>query len=210
MLDQAVRRVIDPTLNWAARNLARWKIKANHVTLLGFGFGVVAVIMIANQSYYLGLGFILLNRLLDGLDGALARATHPTDLGGYLDIVLDFLFYGGVVLAFALAEIDYAIAASFLLFSFIGTGTTFLTFAIFAAKHRLHPAKAQHKAFIYLGGLTEGTETLLFFVIVCLWPGYFPAAAYLFGALCWVTVATRIWSAWSALAGPRGAEFSGD
>lgn len=209
MFDRAARHVIDPWLNHIALKVSKY-ISADRLTLLGFAFGIIAFISAANQAYDLALIFILCNRFVDGLDGAVARVTHPTDLGGYLDIVLDFLFYGGIILAFALANIDYAVPAAFLLFSFIGTGTTFLTFAIFAAKHKLHPPKAEHKAFVYLGGLTEGTETILFFIFICLWPDYFPAAAYLFGTLCWVTVISRIWAACNALAGPKGAEFSGD
>ena len=210
MLDRPVSLLIDPVLNACARRITGRGISATHITLMGFALGGIAFVLIANQSYAAGLVFILLNRICDGLDGALARATRPTDLGGYLDIVLDFLFYGGVVLAFALALEENAIASSFLLFSFIGTGTTFLTFAIFAAKHKLHPPRAEHKAFVYLGGLTEGTETLLFLVFICLWPNFFQPAAYVFGTLCWVTVASRIWSAYTALTGPRGAEFRSD
>ena len=61
-----------------------------------------------------------------------------TDLGGFLDIVLDFIVYAGMVFAFAVADPGAnALAAAFLLFAFMGTGSSFLAFAMMAAKRRL-------------------------------------------------------------------------
>lgn len=194
MLDRAARRLIDPTLDSLARRAARLGLTADRVTVLGFGIGLAAIVAIAVQLYLVGLVLLLLNRLADGVDGCLARRNGPTDLGGYLDIVLDFIIYAGLGFAFALAQPEQAVAAAFLIFSFMGTGSSFLAFAIFAAKRRLGEQRGL-KGFYYLGGLTEGTETILLFVFVCLLPGYFAEAAYVFGALCWLTTIGRIASA---------------
>jgi phosphatidylglycerophosphate synthase len=171
------------------------RITANQVTVAGFACGLAAMAAIALQSYGLGLLLLLANRLADGVDGALARRNGATDLGGYLDIVLDFIIYSGAAFAFALAQPDHALAAAFLIFSFMGTGSSFLAFAIFAAKRKLDGEEAANKSFYYLGGITEGTETILLFVIVLLFPGWFPAAAYLYGTLCWLTTVGRIGAA---------------
>ncbi len=194
MLDRAARRLIDPTLDSLARRAARLGLTADRVTVLGFGIGLAAIVAIAVKLYLVGLVLLLLNRLADGVDGCLARRNGPTDLGGYLDIVLDFIIYAGLGFAFALAQPEQAVAAAFLIFSFMGTGSSFLAFAIFAAKRRLGEQQGL-KGFYYLGGLTEGTETILLFVFVCLLPGYFAEAAYVFGALCWLTTIGRIASA---------------
>jgi phosphatidylglycerophosphate synthase len=138
---------------------------------------------------------LLANRLADGIDGALARRTGATDLGGYLDIVLDFIIYSGCAFAFALAQPENALAAAFLIFSFMGTGSSFLAFAIFAAKRKLDGEAATNKSFYYLGGITEGTETILLFVIILLFPSWFPITAYVYGALCWLTTIGRIGAA---------------
>lgn len=191
MLDRAARRLIDPALESLAGAAAGLGLTANRVTVLGFGLGLAAIAAIATQLYLLGLLLLLLNRLADGIDGCLARRTGPTDLGGYLDIVLDFIVYAGLAFAFAVAQPENAIAAAFLIFSFMGTGSSFLAFAIFAAKRKLDEHQGL-KGFYYLGGITEGTETILLFVFVCLLPDYFPAAAYVFGALCWLTTIGRI------------------
>lgn len=204
MLDRQARKIIDPLLVRIAGWCLKIGLSADRLTGIGFIFGIAAIVAIANRAYEGGLLFILLNRICDGLDGAAGRLAGPTDAGGYLDIVFDFLIYGGFVFAFALADPKNAVAASFLLFSFIGTGTTFLAFAIFAAKHKLHPLdQGSRKAFVYLGGLTEGTETILLFLFLCVEPSYFSPAAYFFGALCWVTVLSRIYAALVALKGPR-------
>jgi phosphatidylglycerophosphate synthase len=150
---------------------------------------------IALEAYGLGLLLLLANRLADGVDGALARRAGATDLGGYLDIVLDIIIYSGCAFAFALAQPEHALAAAFLIFSFMGTGSSFLAFAIFAAKRKLDGEATTNKSFYYLGGITEGTETILLFVTILLFPGWFPAAACVYGTLCWLTTIGRIGTA---------------
>ncbi len=196
MLDRAARRLVDPVLEQLATAAQQRNLTANQVTIAGFACGLAAMAAIALQSYGLGLLLLLANRLADGVDGALAKRNGPTDLGGYLDIVLDFIIYAGAVFAFALAQPEHAVAAAFLIFSFMGTGSSFLAFAIFAAKRKLDgETAAANKSFYYLGGITEGTETILLFVVVLLFPGWFPAAAYVYGALCWLTTIGRIGAA---------------
>jgi phosphatidylglycerophosphate synthase len=192
MLDRAARRLVDPPLERLAAVCAERRISANTVTLIGFGFGLVAMFLVAGQHYIPALVALGFNRVADGLDGALARRTQVTDLGGYLDIVLDFIFYAGFVLAFALAEPARGVAAAFLIFSFVGTGTSFLAFAIFEAKRG---RVSTDKSFYYLSGLTEGTETILLFVFLCLFPVDFNPAAWLFGIACWLTTLGRVLTA---------------
>lgn len=199
MLDARLRGLIDPPLDRLATPLAR-VLSANTVTIIGFAIGVGAAVAIALQAYLLGLGLLLVNRLFDGLDGAVARRRGLTDLGGFLDIVLDFLVYAAVPFAFALADpAANALAAAFLIFSFIGTASSFLAFAIMAAKRGISTELRGRKSLYYLGGLTEGTETIGTFVLACLLPAYFPWIAYVFGVLCWLTTATRITVAWQTL-----------
>ncbi len=200
MLDARLRLLIDPPLDRLSGALARTGLSANGASLLGFAFGLAALAAIALQAYLLGLGLILLNRLFDGLDGALARRQGVTDLGGFLDIVLDFIFYAGVPFAFALADPEAnGLAATFLVFSFVGTGSSFLAYAIMAAKRGVTSELRGRKSLYYLGGLTEGTETIVAFVLCCLFPAFFPLVAWVFGGLCWLTTATRLAIAWQTL-----------
>ena len=199
MLDRQTTALIRPALNGVARLLASRGISANALTFAGLAVGWAAAGAIAIQAFWLGAALILVSRLLDGLDGAVARATHPTDRGGFLDISLDFLFYPAIPLAFAMADPSAnALAAAVLLAAFVSTGTSFLAFATIAAKRGLTSVDYPDKSFYFLGGLTEATETLAFFIAMCVWPQHFVALAMLFAAMCAVTVVTRIYWGWQA------------
>ena len=197
MFDAKFRPLIDRGLNPIGHWLARFGITANHVTIIGAIFGLMAFIFIAAGLPLIGLWMIILNRLADGLDGAVARACGQTDFGGYLDLVVDFIFYSAIPLAFAIADSDQAIAACFLCVSFMSTASSFLGVAILAAKHSITTDVYGKKLFYYVGGLTEGSETFLVFCAMALWPEYFAYLAWGFGLLCWVTTATRIHIAYS-------------
>lgn len=195
MIDAMLRPLIDPPLNLIATQLTKAGITANQVTVTGFVIGMAAVPLIATHQEYLALLAIAVNRLSDGVDGAVARMNGITDLGGYLDIVLDFIFYSAVVFGFALAQPDRAVYGAFLIFSFIGTGTSFLAYSIFAAKRNIHTSARGKKSFYYLGGLTEGFETIVALVLMCIFPEWFWVIALIFGMMCWVTTVSRI--AWA-------------
>lgn len=193
MLDGRLRPLIDPPLDRLGHVLASRGVGANVVTVGGFAVGLLAILAVALEAYLLGLVLLLVNRLADGLDGAVARASRFTDLGGFLDIVLDFILYAGMVFAFALADpAANALAAAFLLFAFMGTGASFLAFAIMAAKRQVTTAQRGRKSLYYLGGLTEGTETILFLAAACLLPDWFTLLALVFGLMCWLTTVGRI------------------
>jgi phosphatidylglycerophosphate synthase len=178
-----------------ARVCVRAGLSANAVTLLGGAVGLAAAPGIMWQQYEIALALILINRFLDGVDGAMARMNGPTDRGAFLDIVCDFLFYAAIPLAFAVTNpVANALAAAALLASFIGTGATFLAFAAVSAKagRDVNPAYP-NKAIFYLGGLTEGTETIVAFCLMCLMPQHFATIAYVFAAACTLTIVTRFW-----------------
>ena len=199
MFDHRLRPIIDRPLNAVARRLVRWGIGANQITLIGFGIGMAGAIAIALQQYLLGLILILASRAADGLDGAVARANgSASDRGGFLDIVLDFLFYSSIPFAFALAAPEQnAVAAAFLIWSFIGTGASFLGYAVIAEKRGISTDARGRKSLFYLGGLTEGAETILFLCLVCLWPQHFAVMAWVFATLAWITTATRTYMGWT-------------
>jgi len=193
MLDRAAIALLRPALDAGARGLVRSGVGADAVTLVGFAIGLAAAAAIALGAFGWGLVLLLASRVADGLDGAVARLTRPTDRGAYLDITLDFLFYASIPLAFAIADPPAnALPAAVLLAAFIGTGSSFLAFAVMAERRGLASTAYPNKGLFYLGGLTEATETLICFALMCLWPGHFGWWAYGFAALCGLTIATRI------------------
>lgn len=194
MLDGMMREVIDAPLNGSGRWLAARGASANAVTLVGLALGLASAGMIWAGWSGLAVALVLLaSRLADGLDGAVARARGKTDFGGYLDIVCDFAFYGAVPLAFVLHDPGAnGVAGAFLLFSFYVNAATFLGYAILAEKHGLESRSRGEKSLYFTAGLMEGTETILAFLALALWPGLFPALALVFGALCLVTAGARV------------------
>ena len=200
MLDHRIRPIIDPITAKIARYISRTGLNANAISIIGAGVGLAAFCALCLQDFGLALILIAINRIFDGLDGAVARQLGATDFGGYLDIVLDFIFYALVPLGFAIAMPDHAIAAAVLIVSFVGTGTSFLAFAILAEKNQMSTDIRGKKSLYYLGGLTEGTETIAVLLIMCVWPSYFHIFAYIFAALCWITTATRIYWAYECFA----------
>lgn len=194
MLDGIMRRALDPRLNLVGQALARRGVAANHVTLLGLALGLGAAGAIAlGLPGWIALLPLLAGRIADGLDGAVARASNITDFGGYLDIVCDFIFYGAIPLAFVLRDpTSNGVSGGFLLMAFYANGASFLSFAILAAKRGMETKTRGVKSLYFTVGLLEGTETIAFFVAVCLWPDAFAPLAWVFGALCIVTTVSRI------------------
>jgi phosphatidylglycerophosphate synthase len=196
MLDSRIRTLIDPPLNALGMSLAGRGVTANGMTLAGLAVGVIAALMIVFGAPTLAVIPLLVSRLADGLDGAVARATQKTDFGGYLDIAADFLFYGLIPLAFVAMNPDAnGLAGAFLLTAFYFNGTSFLGFAILAEKHKMVTSAQGEKSLYYSNGILEGTETIVFFVVLCLWPSWFAPLAYIFGTACFATGFLRIYGA---------------
>ena len=192
MFDARLRPLVDRILDPVGAFVARRGVTANQVSFAGFGLGIAAAIAVALGFEIAAVMLIIANRAFDGLDGAVARSTGGTDLGAYLDITLDFLFYSAVPFAFAVANPANAMAAAFLIFSFVGTGSSFLAFAIIAQKRGISTEIRGKKGFFYLGGLTEGSETIIFLLVVAFRPDLFVPLAWAFGCLCWITTITRV------------------
>ncbi|MCF8208086.1 MAG: CDP-alcohol phosphatidyltransferase family protein [Rhodoferax sp.] len=193
MFDRALNAALQRPLTRMASGLLVCGLRANQITWIGFVLGLTAIPLIALGQPLWALLSIALNRLADGLDGAMARLTRPTDLGAFLDISLDFLFYASIPLAFVLADPAHnGLPGAVLIYSFIGTGSTFLAFAVLATKRGTTSTAFRHKGFYYLGGLTESTETIAVFALMCLAPGWFAVLAYGFAGLCALTTVTRM------------------
>lgn len=205
MLDRALNDRLQRPIQALARWLAGQGVRADHLTWAGFAVGLLAVPLIASGHPRWALLAMALNRLADGLDGTLARLTAPTDRGAFLDITLDFLFYASIPLAFALANpAANGLAAAVLLFAFMGTASSFLAFAVLAARRGLTSTAYPRKGFYYLGGLTEATETLAVFTLMCLVPAWFVPLALGFAALCALTTVTRVVAGWQAFGPGEG------
>ena len=199
MIDRWIRPLIDPPLTQAGRLLASGGIGADAITIAACVLGLAGAAAIAFGEFTLALLLLIANRIADGLDGAVARATRATDRGAFLDIVLDFAVYAAVPLGFAVWDGANALPAALLLASFLANGSAFLAFSVMAQKRGLTTAEQGEKSIYYLAGLAEGFETVAFMVAVCLFPKAFPLLATIFAALCGASAIARVVLGWKLL-----------
>jgi phosphatidylglycerophosphate synthase len=196
MFDGIIRRQIDPLLDTVSRALAASGVTANSVTLAGCALGLAAGLSIALHFFLTAAFLIAVSRLCDGLDGGVAKIRGKTDFGGYLDIVLDFVFYGAVPLGFAFADpAQNAIPAAVLLFVFYINGASFLAYAIMAEKRKMLSTVRGEKSLFYTTGFVEATETIMVFILACFRPDWFPVLAWVFAAACGYTAVARMFQA---------------
>ncbi|MBA3518403.1 MAG: CDP-alcohol phosphatidyltransferase family protein [Rhizobiales bacterium] len=183
MIDNVLRNRFRVPIDNAGIWLARRSVTATGLTGIGFAAGLGGCVALTQQFYGIALVCLVLNRLADLFDGAVARATVVTDFGGFLDIVTDLLIYSGYVLAFAVGRPENAIAAAVLIYTFLGTGTTFLAAAIIAAKRNITREPSTRKSFFYNAALAEGTESTIYLALICIVPDYFAVMSYIFAGI---------------------------
>jgi len=200
VIDANIRRLIDPSLAHAGQRLAAAGISADAVSIGGCLIGLAAALAASAGQFYLALALLIANRIADGLDGAIARATRHTDRGAFLDIALDFLVYAVMPLGFAVWRPETnALPAAFLLASFVANGSAFLAFSILAEKRGMKTTRQGQKSIYYLAGIAEGFETIVFMAAFCLFPSHFPILALIFATLCWISAVCRLVLGWKLL-----------
>jgi len=192
MLDQKFNLILKPILTKIAKILIKTGYSSNQITLFGFILGIFCFIFLSFGMIYIALSFFILNRIFDGIDGTMARHTKPTDLGGFYDIISDFLIYALLPFGFILFNNDNFLSMSLLLTSFIGTSSTFLTAAWIVEKNKIQISQLSKKSFYYSEGLIEGTETIFLFILMFIFYDVASIIAWIFAALCFITVVLRI------------------
>lgn len=203
MIDAVILPVQHRALQPPAAWLVGRGIRADQITLLGCAVGLLAALAAAFGLVWLALAGLVVNRFADGLDGAVARLTRPTDRGAFLDIALDYVFYAAFPLGFVIADpAQNGVAGAVLIASFILSGSSFLAFSVIAERRKLLAEDYPSKGIYYLGGLTEGAETIAFFIAFCLFPQHFALLAYIFAAAATITGITRYAMGWRVF-GPQ-------
>ena len=199
MIDKKINKYTNSYLTHIANILCRKGIDANWVTILGLVIAFFCFIALSYGFFYLGLTLILINRLLDGLDGSLARLSTPRKFGAFFDITSDFAFYAVIPLGFAVfSPNENALPTAFLLAAFYVNGSSFLTEAIIVEKYSIETDQ-KNKGFFYSFGLIEGFETICFFLFSCFFPDLYGKAAYVFFALTILTHVIRVFKAFKRL-----------
>ena len=190
MFDAVIRPRVAPATDRLARLLAQRGVSANQVTAVAFGAGVGACIAVAVGAWPVALALWLASRVLDGLDGAVARLGSPTERGGFLDLVGDFAVYSGFVVAVAISVPEARLGCVVLLATYYLSGTAFLAFSSLAERRRL--AVGDERSLRFVGGLAEGFETIVTYTAICLLPGRTTTIVWGFAMLVAITATQRI------------------
>ncbi len=200
MLDRHVVPLLKGSMQRVAKRVSGYGISADEVTIAGFFIGVLVLVALANGHFIIALVLLFFSRLADGIDGEMARQQGSTDAGAFLDIVLDFIFYALFPVGFALYDpAANGLAAAVLIASFVGTGASFLAFDALARGRNIEHPDFGNKGFYYINGLAEGTETIITFVLMCLFPQHFVIIASVFALVCAVTAVNRVVFAYMTL-----------
>ena len=200
MRDSMLRRQKDLILTPVA-SAAMSSIHPNLVSVLAMLVGLLAGTAIVNQFYLYGLILWLFNRILDGLDGVVARVhSKQSDFGGYLDLVLDFIIYLTIPISFAIAQPSTATfwALVALIASFYVNTATWMGLSALFEKRRTTTSNRLTSMEMPVG-IIEGAETILLYSLFCIFPGYTPYLFALMAILVFVTAGQRVWWAWRNL-----------
>ena len=194
MFDERLRGTKETIFISLALGLRLNRIHPIGLTAVAFLFGLAAAVCLWQQAYGWGLIFWWLNRIFDGLDGTVARVEKlQTDLGGYLDILTDFVIYALIPLSLVLAapSTPTFIALTFLLSAFYVNGASWMYLSAILEKRRwLHPG--QKTSVNMPAGLIGGGETIVFYSIFIIWPDWLVYLFTMMGLLVVITVVQRV------------------
>ena len=203
MLDARARRALDPALGRAASWLDRPGVTPDRLTALALVLGLASAGAAASQLWWPALVLWLVSRVLDGLDGALARRRPVRDAGagGYLDVVGDFAVYGATVVGVAVGATQGEGAAWWpfllVLLAYYVNGTAFLAFSSLA--ERSGRQRDDGRSLSFLGGLAEGTETVVVHSLWLVLPGQADVIAVVWAAVVGLGAVQRTWAGYRAL-----------
>lgn len=195
MLDRQLRHLKEATLEPIADRLAG-RVHPTTLTLAGGIIGISAGLAGSQNLYLTGLALWGVNRLLDGLDGTIARQTGQTsDMGAYLDVLIDHVVYGSIPLLLALAtpQSDVLLALAFMLAAFYINGASWMYLSSLLEKRNRGAARRGEMTAVTMpDGLIEGSETVFMYILFFLFPQWLPGLFALMGALVLVTIVQRL------------------
>ena len=192
MLDERMRLVKDTVFYPMAqplRTIPPWLF-----SVLGLMMGLGAALALWQQVYWLGLLLWFFNRVFDALDGAVARTSGTqSDLGGYLDIVIDFVVYAAIPVGLALGRMETAVTYGliFLLCAFYVNAASWMYLAAILEKRSQQRAE-RLTSVTMPAGLIGGVETIIFYTAFILFPGVLAWLFCLMGLLVLVTILQRL------------------
>ncbi len=197
MFDVYLNKLCRKPLQNIARFVSNKGLSANAVTVSNIPVNISIFFCIWAKWYGLAIVLILLSRFLDGLDGAIARERHSSHpASGYLDIMVDYIFYISIPLGFVVADSHNAVAGAFVLAAYTFTGVNFMASAAAAAKLHLRSYAFPNKALYYATNIVEGAETIVYSLVVCIVPQFFVAISTGYAIILFITTPIILYFRW--------------
>jgi phosphatidylglycerophosphate synthase len=196
VFDHNLRQVKDRVGAPIALRLGR--LSPNIVTFVAFFVGLGSAALAAGGLYIWALVFWAINRLLDGLDGLIARVHHrQSDLGGYLDIVMDHVIYAAVPIGMVIGTPSavHHLALAFMLAAFYVNSASWMYLVAILEKRNARE-NDQVTSIVMPAGLIGGAETIIAYCLFLLFPSWMGVLFSLFGILVLLTTAQRLIWAW--------------
>lgn len=200
MFDSSLRQVKDQIGTPIALHFGR--VSPNMVTLVAFVVGLGSAWLAANGLYLWAVAFWAANRLLDGLDGLLARIhDQQSDFGGYLDIVVDFVVYAAVPIGLVLGAPSYEnyLALVFMLASFYINSASWIYLAAILEKRNAQGEGTTMTSIMMPSGLIGAAETIVAYFAFLFFPSWMGVLFLVFGLLVLFTSFQRMIWAWRTL-----------
>jgi phosphatidylglycerophosphate synthase len=201
MFDHYLRGLKDRLLAPLAALLR--SVSPNALTLIAFVFGIACAGAAARGAWAVGVVLWIANRIIDGVDGTVARlANRQTDFGGYLDILLDFVVYAAIPVGFALQSGDrnVLIWAIVLEAAFFVNACSWMYLSAVLEKRASGASRTGELTTVTMPpALVAGFETVVFYALFFLYPDSLPLLFGIMSGLVGVNIILRLIWAWTEL-----------
>jgi len=195
MFDSTLRRFKDQVGTPLARHMSR--VSPMFISILALAVGLFAAYGAFKGQYLWAFAFWILNRLLDGLDGLIARLhDRQSDFGGYVDILTDYIVYAALPIGLVAgsASNERYLALIFLLAFFYVNTASWMYLAAILEKRAAHSPETQ-TTIVMPAGIIGGFETILAYGIFLLFPAHITILFSIFATLVFITIVQRlIWA----------------
>ncbi len=195
---------------WFRRHKERWftplalllgrSVSPLAITLTALAIGLAAAFAASQAAWSLAVSLWLGNRILDGLDGTLARVQkRQSDLGGYLDIVLDFTVYAAIPIGIAVAletRATWLVTSVLLATWFVNAASWMYLAAVLERRGAGATSRGELTTVTMPRGLVAGTETVVFFTLFLALAPHYVLLAWIMSAGVTIGIGQRlVWAA---------------
>jgi phosphatidylglycerophosphate synthase len=191
MIDNRFRALLPKFVKPLVQGIAGLGLSPNQVTLVALAIGLFAALAVGAGFFLLAVALWWLSRLFDALDGIYARAYNQTsDFGAFLDIQLDMLAYGAIVIALYWQFPEHSLQWMLILLCYVLCISGALGLGGFEKTHDIDDASG--RGLRMAAGLAEAGETGIAYTVFLLFPEWIAVTSWLWICVLSMTILSRI------------------